>query len=62
MIAPVCAGDTLRTDGRVLSIDDTAQPRQATLAIDCHTEHGLAARSTLVFNLDQLPGHVTTSR
>jgi acyl dehydratase len=56
MIAPVCAGDTLRTDGRVVSVDDGLQSRQATLAIDCYTEHGLAARSTLVFDLDQRQG------
>lgn len=52
MIAPVCAGDTLRTDGRVLAVDQHDAARTATVAVDCHTEHGPAAHSLLTFNLD----------
>jgi len=54
MMAPVCAGDTLRTDGRVLAVNQRDTARTATVAVDCHTEHGLSARSLLTFNLDGL--------
>lgn len=54
MIAPVCAGDTLRTDGRVLAVDQHDTVQTATVAVDCHTEQGPAARSLLTFNLDGL--------
>lgn len=55
MIAPVCAGDVLRSEAHVLSMDRDGTSRVATVAVDCHTDSGLAARSTLTFHLDEQP-------
>ncbi len=48
------SGDTLQTDGRVLAVNRHDTARTATIAVDCHTEHGRSARSLLAFNLDGL--------
>lgn len=44
MIAPVCASDVLKTEGRVLAIKRDATSQTAGVAVDSSTERGLASR------------------
>jgi len=49
MIAPICVGDVMRTDGRVVERWDEDGCRYAKVDLSVTTEHGVGARSLLVF-------------
>ena len=49
MIAPICVGDVMRTDGRVVERWEEDGARYAKVDLSVTTDHGVGARSLLVF-------------
>lgn len=49
MVAPICVGDVMRTDGRVVERWEEDGGRYAKVDLTVNTEHGVGARSLLVF-------------
>lgn len=51
MVAPVCAGDTIRSEGRVLRRYEDAGRGLVDVEVRVLTEHGLGARAILTYVL-----------
>lgn len=62
MLAPVCVGDTLRTEGRVVARYEEQGLPTASLAVDVYVRETPVVRSELTVVLDGLPGRARPAR
>jgi acyl dehydratase len=56
MAAPVCIGDTIRTEGKVTRKYEEAGRALVEIALSVKTEHGLGARARLTYALPRRAG------